>query len=73
MPYLQTTELDGAARKLAMQRAPFGPGLTEEQAKGVTKVEVWCSSFNDPGPDYTDFKFFDQAGKLVGTRTLGGY
>lgn len=40
MPHLHQTETGDAARKLAVQRAPFGPGVPEAQAASIEKFVV---------------------------------
>ena len=32
--------------------------LTPEQLVVTDKVEIWSSSFDDPGPDFNEFRFF---------------
>jgi len=56
----------------ATQQPPFGPGFSSEQAEEADKLEVWGSSFNDPGPDYCAFKLL-KAGEVVAERTVGGF
>lgn len=35
-------------------------------------VEVWSSDFNDPGPDFNEFRLFKN-GKQVETYRINGY
>jgi hypothetical protein len=36
-------------------------------------IEIWASSFNDPGPDYCEFRFLDSQGRVLGTKRQEGY
>lgn len=33
--------------------------LSVEQLDKVEKCEVWCSSFDDPGEDFCEYRFFN--------------
>ena len=52
------------------------PYTTPEEKKKFNdffdRMEVWSSSFTDPGPDYNEFRFFKDD-KLVKTITRDGY
>ena len=61
------------AKKAAEERAPFGPGFPESVATRTERLEVWGSSFNDPGPDLCLFRAFDAAGQVVAERKVAGY
>lgn len=65
---------DGArAKAAAEERSPFGPGFPESVAKRTEKLEVWGSSFGDPGTDFCLFRAFDAAGQVVAERKIAGY
>lgn len=53
--------------------APFGPGFSEAKAEQAERMEVWGSSFSDPGPDYCEFRLFDSEGRQIGSRVVDGY
>lgn len=47
----------------ATERAPFGPGFSSEVAAKADRLEIWGSSFEDAGPDFTEFRLM--AGDVV--------
>lgn len=59
--------------KMATARPPFGPGFQPEEVAKASKMEVWGTSFTDPGGDYCEFKLLDADGNVIGSRTVGGY
>ena len=59
MPYLHTKYEGEEACSQAIQKPPSGPGFSEEEVHEVDRLEVWASSFSDPGEDFTDWKSFD--------------
>ena len=61
------------ARKTAIESPPFGPGFDAGIAAKIETLEVWGSSFKDPGSDCCEFRAFDSTGALIGRRTIGGY
>ena len=61
------------AKKYAANSPPFGMLLPQEMASKVEKVEVWGTSFSDPGPDYTDHRAFDKSGKQITNFIVSGY
>jgi hypothetical protein len=71
MAYLVETKT-GEAVLTAATTDPFGPRFTAEQAEGADKMEVWGSSFADPGPDWCEFRLF-KAGEQVATKRTEGY
>ena len=73
MPYLYTQYQGEEARREAIQKPPKGPGFSEEEIHNIDRLEVWASSFNDPGEDYTDWKLFDAQGQLIKERRIKGY
>ena len=67
MPHL-IRKLTGAEARLAATDAPpFGPGVGEEKALDIDALEVWGSSFDDPGEDWCEFRAFN------GDRPLGAW
>lgn len=38
--------------------APFGPGLSAVEAQKYAYMEIWCSNYDEPGDDFTEFRFF---------------
>ena len=73
MPYLYTQYQGEEARREAIQKPPIGPGFSEEEVHNIDRLEVWASSFSDPGEDYTDWKLFDAQGRLINERRMRGY
>ena len=68
------SEVAGAQAKVAAaDKPPFGPGFTPDEATKTEKLQVWGSSFSDPGGDFCKFVAFDAAGQVVGTKIVGGY
>jgi len=60
-------------KKKAMESRPFGPGFPENLVKNAVRMEVWGSSFNDPGPDCCKFKLLDCEDRLIAEVEVGGY
>lgn len=58
-----------AARKAAASPRPFGIGVNDPR---IERIEVWATSFNDPG-EYCEFRCFDVDGKAIGTYRIAGY
>jgi hypothetical protein len=66
-----------------MNSRSFGKGILEtfDRACNVRKlatgdidhVEVWFSSFTDPGEDYTLYKFFNNENKELFSFEIEGY
>jgi len=53
------------------RKPPFGPGFTE-LGTAVT-MQIWHSSFTDPGPDFNEFVLLDVHGQRVGVKRVEGY
>jgi len=73
MPYLIATHSGGAAREAAEEKPPFGPGFSAEIVQHLEKLEVWGSSLNDPGEDWTEFQAINGAGKMIACKREAGY
>ena len=67
---IDTVEKDGL-RARAMERPPFGPGF-KVVPRGADRMEVWGSSFKDPGPDYCEFRLM-KGTKVLEVRRVEGY
>jgi len=52
---------------------PFGPGFPMAQVLIAKKMEVWGSSFSDPGEDYCVFKLIGEGGKVLEEKRVEGY
>jgi hypothetical protein len=52
---------------------PFGPGVEPHIAAQTMRMEVWESSFMDPGADFCEFRLYDEFGQLVVIRRIDGY
>jgi hypothetical protein len=70
MPYLHETKTGADARETAARLPPFGPGI---ERADIHRLEVWASDFKEPGDDYCEFRAFDEGGRLLATRRVGGY
>jgi len=68
--YLQSTVTE---QHLMQGDGFFQPKWPEEQIKQAAKLEIWCTNFNDPGPDSTTFKLINADGKIIATQNIGGY
>jgi hypothetical protein len=62
-----------AARQLAASQPPFGPALAADVVSRTETIEVWGSSFDDPGPDACEFRAFDASGNEIARTRIGGY
>ena len=51
----------------------LGMGLAKDIADKVEKLEVWGTSFSDPGPDYTEMVAYDAEGTKLATVRREGY
>ena len=50
-----------------------GPQFDAETLSKGVKLEVWGSSFNDPGPDWCRFDLIDGEGTRIASHTEPGY
>jgi hypothetical protein len=71
--HLAESHNGACAKAVAKKCAPFGPGFSEDVAEKTERLEVWGSSFSDPGPDFCVFKAFDSAGTAVAEIRCAGY
>jgi len=55
------------------EAAPFGPGFPGAKVEVAERMEVWGSGFNDPGPDFCEFRLFDAEGRKIASRRVDGY
>lgn len=58
------------ARTEAGRERPFGVAVHDQR---IERLEIWATSFNDPGPEYCEFRCFDGDGNLIGTYRIDGY
>ncbi len=65
--------IETTTEKSAMTRKLFGPGYTELEAAAAASMEIWGSSFGDPGPDFCVFILKDEAGQEIDRRRVPGY
>jgi len=62
------------AGQIAKLPPPSGAGIDEPDVLSeVARVELWVSSFNDPGQDWNEFRLFDGKGRVIHTRRFDGY
>lgn len=69
MPYLIETTTDKDYMKQML-------GMTGEDLEILGKaaaMEWWGSSFEDPGPDYNEFRLLDSKGNLLRKKVTQGY
>jgi hypothetical protein len=70
--YLIESRIGEAARAFAVLPKPFGPAFPQELAARLDKIEVHGTNFNDPGPDFCEFRAF--AGDTpLHTKRVWGY
>jgi len=55
------------------QPKPFGFGFAVADADLADKMEVWGTSINDPGPDYTEGRLLAANGAVLKTSRIDGY
>lgn len=74
MPHkIQTHKTKEAAQAVAGTSPPFGPGFSQDTVEKTATLEVWGSSFKDPGEDWCEFRAFDENGNEIDKQRLGGY
>ena len=61
------------AKRVAKDGHPFGPGFSDEVIERLHTLEIWHSSFKDPGDDYNLFKAFSATGELIAEKRSEGY
>jgi len=70
VPHIIETFQGPKARQKALEAPPFGPGLATNEA--IDRLELWGSSFSDPGGDWCEWRAFNYRGeKLISQRTSG--
>lgn len=70
MPHIIETFQGPPARQKALEAPPFGPGFATNEA--IERLELWGSSFSDPGDDWCEWRSFNAKGeKLISQRTPG--
>jgi hypothetical protein len=68
------TELTGdEARSHATNSPPSGMAVPHKMSQLIERVEIWGTSFTDPGPDHTDHRAFDKEGNLITNYIISGY
>jgi len=74
MPYTDITYTGESARAKAARAGFAEPDMTTKtEVAGIEKLELVCSSFNDAGSDWSEWRAYDQEGELLATRRMGGY
>ncbi len=63
----------GKQAKKDADNSIFGMGLSKDIVDKVEKVEVWGTSFSDPGPDYTEMIAYDAEGNKLALVRQEGY
>lgn len=69
MPYLHSVLNHDEAVKDAFVKRHF----SEAHLDVLHHVEIWCSKFTDPGPDFSTIKAYDKEGALLASHRIEGY
>lgn len=72
MYLMEKVEGEEAVIRRGTASKPFGPGFVRAEVAGSDRLEIWGSSFNDPGPDFCEFRFYKGAEPVV-TGNVPGY
>lgn len=72
MPYLYETH-EGVEGIMRVNAGFCGPQFGPEKVAKAAKLEVWGSSFDDPGPDWCRFDLLDADGQRIASQTTPGY
>lgn len=72
MPYISQTLRGSVAKEAAGKMGPFEPCMPED-AHRVEKLELVCSSFDDPGDDWTEWRAYRDDGTLLRSRRMSGF
>jgi len=72
MPNLYETH-EGVEAIMRVNIGLCGPQFGLDKIAKAAKLEVWGSSFDDPGADWCRFDLFDQNGERIASQTTPGY
>lgn len=72
MPYTQMRLTNEEAQKKAAETGFISPNMLEQSSR-VRVLELVCSSFSDPGPDWSEWVAYDDHGQVIGRRHMNGY
>jgi hypothetical protein len=72
MAYMIQKFHDQQAAELCARTGVLGANLPQAAAT-VRTLELWGSSFNDPGKDWCEYRALDADGKLIAKRRSEGY
>lgn len=72
MPYLYESH-EGIEAMMRVNIGHAGPQFSPDQMSRAVKLNVWGSTFSDPGPDYCEFVLLDGDGEEIDTKRSGGY
>jgi len=67
--YLEETYTDPRTMKSPF----FSVEFSDEEVAHATRLEWWASSFDDPGPDFNEYRLVDDDGKIIAKRIVQGY
>ena len=56
-----------------LEKPPFGPGFSIDEADQAESMSIAFSDFNEPGKDYTTFTLHAADGQVISTKTVTGY
>lgn len=56
-----------------LEKPPFGPGFSIDEADKADSMSISFSDFKDPGEDYTTFTLHSSKGEVIATKTIIGY
>lgn len=61
-----------AMMSAATEMPPLGPGFSSEEAAQADTLEMWGTSFSDPGDDFVEYRLLKE-GQIVHTKRFAGY
>jgi len=70
--YMVATISGPEAQQIAKDEEPFGPRFPADVVGNLTRLEIWATEFKNFGPDFTEFRAFDQD-TLIRRRRIKGF
>ena len=53
-----------------LEKPPFGPGFSIDEAEQAESMSIAFSDFNEPGEDCTSFTLHADDGRVIATKTI---
>ena len=69
MPYIIETTTD---TDRMLKPRPSGPGFSPDEALAASRMEIWGSSFSDPGDDWCEYRLLTPQGGFIAVVRLPG-